>query len=207
MTEVKKHPKVVLKLKDVKLAPYNPRFITKEEREKLKRSLGAFGYADLMVHNKRTGNVVGGNQRLIVLMEDFNWTEAEFVQVDMPLTHEKLLNVALNKIAGEWDYEKLTDLFQSFDKGVDLSLTGFEEAETKILLNADLNIPETEQELPNEKADASPTTSYVIYLTFSKLQVADAWLKKNFGKNFKKDSTTTVVDMDKHEFPNSDSKP
>jgi len=51
-------------------AKYNPRVDLKPgdpEYEKLKRSIKEFGYVEPIVWNKRTGNVVGGHQRLKIL--------------------------------------------------------------------------------------------------------------------------------------------
>ena len=52
------------------------------------------------------------------------------VIVDLDKNAEKALNVALNKISGEWDDEKLCDLLQDLDlSGYDFSLTGFTRSE------------------------------------------------------------------------------
>lgn len=56
----------------LKLAKYNPRKDLKPgdpEYEKLKRSILEFGYVEPIVWNSRTGNVVGGHQRLKILKE------------------------------------------------------------------------------------------------------------------------------------------
>lgn len=113
-------------------ADYNPRKDLKPgdpEYEKLKRSLEQFGYVEPVVWNKTTGRVVGGHQRLKVLM-DTGITEVECVVVEMEEEKEKALNIALNKISGEWDKEKLALLITDLQgSDFDVSLTGFEEAE------------------------------------------------------------------------------
>lgn len=131
----KLYPAIVRKkLSDVKLAPYNPRTISPAEREKLKKSIETFGYADLMTYNKRTGNVVGGNQRLIVFKE-MGVEQLDFIEVDLPLEREKILNLALNKISGEWDTVKLRDiLYELKSIDADVSLTGFDKLEIDNLL-------------------------------------------------------------------------
>lgn len=113
-------------------ADYNPRKDLKPgdaEYEKLKRSLEQFGYVEPVIWNKTTGRVVGGHQRLKVL-QDMGITEVDCVVVEMDEEKEKALNIALNKISGEWDKDKLalliTDL-QATD--FDVSLTGFDPAE------------------------------------------------------------------------------
>jgi len=112
------------KVSDLKYAPYNPRHMPEEVLEKLKVSLRKFGYVEPLVWNKRTGHVVGGNQRLRALKE-LGVEEVDVVVVDLPLQQEKALNLALNKIQGEWDLPKLKEVFASLEKSL-WELTGFE---------------------------------------------------------------------------------
>ena len=119
-------------------AAYNPRKDLKpgdREYEKLRRSIAEFGYVEPVIWNIQTGNVVGGHQRLKVLV-DMGQTEIDCVVVDLDLRREKALNVALNKIQGDWDEEKLASLMAEFDAtDFDVSLTGFEAGEVDALLN------------------------------------------------------------------------
>ncbi|MBQ7293798.1 MAG: ParB N-terminal domain-containing protein, partial [Clostridia bacterium] len=111
---------------------YNPRKDLKPgdaEYEKLKRSITEFGYVEPVIWNKTTGRVVGGHQRLKVLM-DMGITEVECVVVELSEEKEKALNIALNKISGEWDKDKLALLITDLQgTDFDVSLTGFEPAE------------------------------------------------------------------------------
>ena len=131
------------KLKTELLIPadYNPRKDLKPgdpEYEKLKRSIEQFGYVEPVIWNKTTSHVVGGHQRLKVLL-DMGITEVECVVIEMNEEKEKALNIALNKINGDWDKDKLmlliTDL-QGAD--FDVSLTGFEPAELDALFKDSL---------------------------------------------------------------------
>jgi len=113
-------------------ADYNPRKDLKPgdaEYEKLKRSIEQFGYVEPVIWNKVTGRVVGGHQRLKVL-QDMGVTEVDCVVVEMDEEKEKALNIALNKISGEWDREKLALLITDLQgTDFDVSLTGFDPAE------------------------------------------------------------------------------
>jgi len=123
-----------MRLEDLNPAGYNPR---KElapgdpEYESIKSSILAFGMVEPIVWNKRTGNVVGGHQRLTVL-RDLGHKTADVSVVDISEAEEKALNIALNKITGEWDDEKLTELLNEIAADANemlLGLTGFLEEE------------------------------------------------------------------------------
>ena len=125
---------IIEKKKATELLPadYNPRKDLKPgdpEYEKLKRSIEQFGYVEPVIWNKTTGRVVGGHQRLKVLM-DMGHTEVDCVVVELSEEKEKALNVALNKISGEWDKDKLALLITDLQGAdFDVSLTGFDPAE------------------------------------------------------------------------------
>jgi DNA modification methylase len=118
-------------------ADYNPRKDLRPgdpEYDKLKRSIEQFGYVEPVIWNKVTCCVVGGHQRLKVLI-DMGITEVECVVVEMDVEKEKALNIALNKISGEWDKEKLALLIADLQGAdFDVSLTGFDPAELDDLL-------------------------------------------------------------------------
>lgn len=122
-------------------AAYNPRKDLRPgdaEYQKLARSLDKFGCVEPVVWNERTGNVVGGHQRLKILLAAGE-TELDVSVVNLSDADEKALNIALNKIAGEWDTATLTELLQelSADSSIDETLTGFDRGELDSLL-ADL---------------------------------------------------------------------
>ena len=99
------------------------------EYDKLKRSMEQFGYVEPVIWNKTTGRVVGGHQRLKVLM-DMGVIEVECVVVELDEEREKALNIALNKISGDWDKDKLMLLISDLQGAdFDVSLTGFDPAE------------------------------------------------------------------------------
>ncbi|HZJ98397.1 MAG TPA: ParB N-terminal domain-containing protein, partial [Tissierellaceae bacterium] len=127
-----------IKIEELNPAKYNPRKDLKAgdpEYEKLKKSIETFGYVEPIIWNKGTGNIVGGHQRLKVLI-DQGQTEVDCVVVDMDESEEKALNVALNKVSGDWDLPKLADLIEQLDEDMfDISLTGFDMAEVDDLFS------------------------------------------------------------------------
>ena len=126
-------------------ADYNPRKDLKPgdpEYEKLKRSITEFGYVEPVIWNQTTGHIVGGHQRAKILIET-GVTEVECVVVEMSEEKEKALNVALNKISGEWDKDKLSLLIADLQGAdFDVSLTGFDAAEIDKLLNSGMDAEE-----------------------------------------------------------------
>lgn len=127
-----------MKLSDLKTAEYNPRVDLKpgmHEYEKLKQSILEFGFVDPPIYNIQTGNLVGGHQRVAVARELGLFNEIEVSVVNLPLNKEKALNVALNKISGQWDEEKLYFLLNELDDEA-VSLTGFDTEEVDSLLDS-----------------------------------------------------------------------
>lgn len=123
------------RIRDLNRAAYNPRIDLipgDTDYENLRRSITTYGMLIPVIWNKRTGNVVGGHQRLTVL-ENEGETEVDVSVVDLDETQERQLNVALNKIEGGWDEEKLAELLAEL--GDDATLTGFTQQEIDSLTN------------------------------------------------------------------------
>lgn len=100
------------RIADMERAEYNPRVELMpgdDEYEKLKRNIDRFGVVVPVIWNKRTNRVVSGHQRLTVLMNE-GVTETDVSVVDLDETAEKQLNIAMNKVTGEWDEVKLKEL-------------------------------------------------------------------------------------------------
>jgi len=123
---------------DINQAEYNPRKDLKPgdpAYEKLKRSMTEFGYVEPIIWNEETGNIVGGHQRYKVLVAEGH-TEVECVIVKMSAEREKALNVALNKVTGDWEFEALADLIKDLEaQDFDVTLTGFDAAEIEDLFS------------------------------------------------------------------------
>ena len=117
-------------------ADYNPRKDSKVLHDKLKASLMEFGYLEPIIWNKRNGRVIGGHKRLEALRE-LGYQEVEVVVADLPEAKEKVLNLALNRIVGEWDEERLARLLDELSHvpALDVTLTGFDLPEISELLD------------------------------------------------------------------------
>lgn len=138
----------------IKPAKYNPRKDLNpgdREYEQIKRSIQEFGYVDPVIVNSDL-TIVGGHQRWKVL-KDLGYKEIDCVVVELDKTKEKALNIALNKISGEWDIPLLKELIDSLDKEMfDVSLTGFDAAEIDELFGKDGDKEAKEDDFDADKA-------------------------------------------------------
>lgn len=156
-----------LKATELKAAAYNPRKdLQPEDTEykKLRRSMEEFGYVEPIIWNERTGNVVGGHQRLKVLLEQGK-EEIECVVTDLDEKDEKILNVLLNKVKGRWDIGKLADLLQELDEAGAMEITGFEDWELQSLLMQYDHIKDLMEEDFSDYASDKERSTFV--MTFS----------------------------------------
>ena len=124
------------RLTEIFPADYNPRKDLQPEDEEWKniaRSLATFGYVDPIIINQ-DGTIIGGHQRAKVL-QAMGHTEVDVVVVNMEKNDEMALNIALNKIGGQWDLDKLKDTLQDIDtSSLDIKVTGFSAGELQLML-------------------------------------------------------------------------
>ena len=126
-----------MRVADLNPAAYNPRkALTPDDPEyvKIKRSLVEFGLVEPLVWNQQTGNLVGGHQRLRVLTDE-GVEEVEVSVVDLDDDHEQALNVALNRVSGEWDMTRLAALLEPMSMEI-AELTGFDLREMQGIVEA-----------------------------------------------------------------------
>lgn len=126
-------------IQQINPAPYNPRVDLKPgdlEYEKLKLSIETYGYIEPMIWNESTGNLVSGHQRFKVLLAQ-GYKKAQVSVVRLSQTKEKALNLAMNKISGRWDEDKLAQLIKEISDtpDINISLTGFDFPEISELLD------------------------------------------------------------------------
>lgn len=141
-----------INITDINEADYNPRTISDDEMTKLENSITEFGFVDPMIINLKNNKLIGGHQRYNALLslnmkkgnfaEELNLVELGdigwvFPDMDLKIEseqHEKALNIALNKISGTWDNEKLFTLLEELEyDDIGIELTGFTDEEMEIL--------------------------------------------------------------------------
>ena len=149
---------------------YNPRQITDEEMEKLKNSINEFGYIAPIIVNKHNNHIIGGNQRYEAL-KSLGYTDVDVVFIDEhDLNREQAINIALNKISGEWDFVKLADIIDDLElNDFDISLTGFDDLELENFGIEDQNehesveVVEDDYEEPDElEVTVQPGNIYIL---------------------------------------------
>ena len=125
----------VKSLSYLKPAEYNPRKDLQPgdpEWEKIENSIREFGYVQPILINS-DGTIISGHQRYKI-MKHLGYEKVQCVVVDVDKATEKAMNVAMNKIDGDWDKQKLLDVLLDLDlNNIDLSITGFERSELELL--------------------------------------------------------------------------
>lgn len=124
-------------LAEVTPADYNPRKALRpgdREYEQIKASLGKFGLVEPLIWNRRTKRLVGGHQRLAILLSEGE-TETDVSVVDLDEAQEKALNVALNR-TGLWDFDSLPGLLEELSRSEEdlLRVTGYDAEDVADLL-------------------------------------------------------------------------
>lgn len=194
-----------MKLSDIIPAEYNPRVTLVEgstEYDALKNSIERFGLVDPLIVNKRNNVLVGGHQRYNIL-KDSGATEAEVVFVDLNEEDEKTLNIALNKIEGDWEFDKLEAVLKELSV-YDISFTGFSEEDVRNIVGINeeeaLRViegsEEDDTEEDTEKAEASEK-EFVMYFSFDTKEQAEAFLLKHgLGEKFDQNSKILNIKME-----------
>lgn len=125
---------------DLNPSTYNPRKMSRQMLKALKENIKEFGLVDPIVINKDM-TIIGGHQRFKACIE-LGFTELPCIVLDLPKSKEKALNLALNKITGDWNKIKLEQVLKEIDS-TDLELTGFSEEDIqKIIDDIKIDAPE-----------------------------------------------------------------
>lgn len=172
-------------------AKYNPRKISDEALAGLKESIKKFGFVEPVVINSKTGNLVGGHQRLKAA-ENLGFKEVPAVHVELTLAEEKALNISLNnpQISGEYT-EGLLPLIQ------EIKAAGIELEPLRIDALKELNFDDFIERKSAEKAGSSPwerigEASEGVMFSFGKIQkrisqdIYDAFCEKVDSESLEK---------------------
>lgn len=124
----------------IKNAPYNPRIMDEKAKKRLRKNIAKHGLVAALTWNKRTGNLVGGHQRLEqldALEKDKNYDLTVCV-VDVDEREEAALNVQLNNpsMQGDWDFDKLAMMAEDFDLDLKDDM-GFTETDIDLMFDGD----------------------------------------------------------------------
>ena len=124
----------------IKNAPYNPRIMDEKAKKRLRANIAKHGLVAALTWNKRTGNLVGGHQRLEQLdaLEKSKNYDLTVCVVDVDEREEAALNVQLNNpsMQGEWDLDKLANMSEEFDLDLSEDL-GFTESDIDFMFEGD----------------------------------------------------------------------
>lgn len=98
---------------DLVFAEHNPRRMSDDQYKHLRESISWFGVVDpiiINVHPERMNIIIGGHQRVRIARE-LGIRSVPCVEIELSPEKERELNIRLNKNLGEWDWERLADLF------------------------------------------------------------------------------------------------
>lgn len=170
----------------IKPARYNPRLDLKPgdpDYEKLLKSIEEFDCVEPLVWNKRTGNLVGGHQRLKILKARGD-KSVEVSVVDLDEPKEKALNLALNKISGDWDLPALKDLLEELDTGdFDMDITGFDASEIEDLMTQfHVDGDDEEDEVPELPEEPETKVGDLLELGKHRVLCGDAVVATDYEK-------------------------
>src|SRR6185503_12462957 len=96
-------------IKELRPDPANPRRISEDQLEALTRSLREFGFVQPVLARREDKMVIGGHQRLVAARR-LGIQQIPVIFLDVTDEQAKLLNLALNRISGEWDEQLLARL-------------------------------------------------------------------------------------------------
>jgi ParB-like chromosome segregation protein Spo0J len=114
-------------------------------------SIERFGIVDPIIVNQKN-LVIGGHQR-VEAGKSLGLKEVPVIRVKVSEREMKTLNLALNRISGEWDETKLAPILTELEKFPEINLTGFSQVEISKLITQeqiDTTIKEYDENLVTE---------------------------------------------------------
>jgi hypothetical protein len=153
--------------------PKNPRYMKDHDAQALADGMDYFGDLSGIVFNAKLGKMVGGHQRIATIKKKFAGSRVVITQrfspadetgttalgyvdcrgkffsyreVEWDEAKHYEANIAANRVSGDFDTELLAEVDQLIvDLGGDLSKTGQDEKELKLLLQASGAVPDDEK--------------------------------------------------------------
>ena len=139
LSKYQKFEAMTINRSEIKNAEYNPRIMDKNAKARLRKSIREHGLVSAITWNKRTGNIVGGHQRLEQLdaLEKSKDYELTVCVVDVDEREEAIVNAKLNNasLMGDWDLEKLAQMTEDFD--FTLQDAGFTDYDVDFMFDGD----------------------------------------------------------------------
>lgn len=183
-------------VKDLAANPQNPRKITDEKLQLLRKAVHEHGDLSGIVFNRKSGNLVSGHQRAKVFGPDAEITILEkfkkptrtgtvatgFINIDgekfvyrevlWDAAKEKAASLAANRSAGDWDNDLLADWLRELDEfGVDSDLTMFSKAERDSIFDS-LLPKEKKEKKKSDKSRVASEDVVQVSLVFTKENLA-----------------------------------
>ena len=139
VTDFQKFNTETIQRSQIKNAEYNPRIMGKKAKKRLRKSIVSSGLVSALTWNRRTGNLVGGHQRLEQLdaLEKSGDYELTVCVIDVDEREEAKLNVQLNNpdSQGDWDLDKLAGIAEYFN--LSMEEMGFGKLSSEMLFDGD----------------------------------------------------------------------
>lgn len=166
-------PKTKTTMDTLKPRKVNPRTMTDEDRARLGKTLREFGDLGGVVKNVRSGELVGGHQRVTEFRKDiaaevvveqrlkkpdatgsvaFGYvmtcgTRYAYREVDWDAPKEAAANLAANRVHGDFDLASVGEMLKEFDAGFDFDLTGFDGVEIAEMLGGETSDVDAEPKI------------------------------------------------------------
>jgi len=182
-----------IEIDKLKLSTYNPRIHDKAMLLQLEKSIKEFGLVDPVIVNsnpERMNILIGGHAR-IKIAKKIKYKKVPVIYINLNIKQEKILNLKLNAISGDWDFSALNELFEK-DILIDL---GFKEEDLQSawdnMLESDDDNFNIEEEIKKIKKTKTQLGDLII-LGKHKLLCADSTDKEAVKKLFKNEKTSMI---------------
>lgn len=175
----------MVKLSALNAAKYNPRVISDEEFASLKTSIQRFGMIQPLTVQRSGLTILAGHQRVRALRELTDEgvvtvpDKVPAVVLDVDDTDAKQINVAMNRIGGEFDPFRLGELLSEIWQQPTFSpeAMGFLSEQVEAMINDSTFAPDDEAEALEREAFAAsepnPNRSYAMSVEFESAEERD----------------------------------